>query len=329
MRGPKRPAFTLVEVLVVIAIIAILVGLLLPAVQKVRDAAARAQCENNLRQLVLGSQNYESAYRRLESGINTQIDPYYGQYYVNFFGAPPDPNQSYSWNEAIMPFIEQDSIYKQLILNQVNQYGIYTDSQYYNCNGPLSVGATVAKVLICPADVLPSPAQTQYVSDSGTIYYFGMTSYLGNAGLVSMYWTNATLDGIFYINSRIRYADISDGSSNTIMFGERYHYDPTFDILAGTPLNTYGGWAWANIYAMEDHCGSAQAPINYTIPVGTTSDPTYYYQNTRLGAFGSGHTGGANFALCDGSVRFLPTNTPQLQLQYACTRAGEEVVQFP
>jgi prepilin-type N-terminal cleavage/methylation domain-containing protein/prepilin-type processing-associated H-X9-DG protein len=330
IRGPRRPAFTLVELLVVIAIIAILIGLLLPAVQKVRDAAARTQCENNLKQLALGSHNYESTYHRLECGINTQIDPFYGQFYVNFFGPPPDLNQSYSWLEAIMPFIEQDNIFKQLIFNQQNQFGIYTDSQYSNCVGPNSPGAQIVKVFLCPSDVVPSPAVTQYVGDTGTVYYLALSSYQGNAGTVSMYWTNATLDGVLYINSRVRFGDISDGTSNTILFGERYHYDPTFDFLAGQSLQTYGGWAWANIYAMEDHCASSQAPINYTIPVGTTSDPTFYYQNTRLGAFGSGHTGGANFALCDGSVRFLPTNTPQqTTLQYLCTRAGEEVVQVP
>jgi len=327
--SPQRLAFTLIELLVVIAIIGILIGLLLPAVQKVRDSAARAQCANNLKQLALGSHHYHDVYHHLEPGINTQIDPYYGSFLVSYFGPAPTPNQSYCWNEAIMPYIEEQDIFNPLILNQVNQFGIYTDSQYYNCNGPTSLGAQVVPVFVCPSDALPAPAVTTYTGDGGTVYYFGMSSYLGNAGSVSMYWPNASLDGIFYINSWIKISAIVDGTSDTIMFGERYHNDPTFDYLAGTSLQTYGGWAWANVYSMEDHTGSAQATINYMIPVGTTSDPTYYYQNTRLAAFGSNHTAGANFAMCDGSVRFLMTTTPQQVLQSLCTRAGNEVVTVP
>jgi prepilin-type N-terminal cleavage/methylation domain-containing protein/prepilin-type processing-associated H-X9-DG protein len=327
-RRPPRPAFTLIELLVVIAIIGVLIGLCLPAVQQVRESAARTQCANNLKQLALGSHNYEGVYGRLECGINTQIDPYYGQYYINFFGPAPDLNQSYSWNEAIMPFIEQNDLFNQLILNQVNQYGIYTDSQYYNCNGPTSPGATVVKTFICPDDPLPNQVTT-YTGDNGTVYYLALSSYLGNAGTVSMYWTNASLDGVLYINSKVRFADITDGTSTTILFGERYHLDPTFDFLAGQSLQTYGGWAWANIYAMEDHCGASQAPINYLIPPGTTQDPNYYYQNTRLAAFGSGHPNGANFAFCDGSVQFLTNSLPQLTLQYLCTRAAGDLAEIP
>jgi len=326
--SPHRQAFTLIELLVVIAIIGILISLLLPAVQKVRDAASRTQCANNLKQLALGSHNYHDVYHHLEPGINTQIDPYYGSYFVSYFGPPPTPNQSYCWNEAIMPYIEQVDIFNPLILNQVNQYGIYTDSQYYNCVGSTSLGASVVQVFLCPSDALPNTVTT-YTGDNGTVYYLAMSSYLGNAGTVSMYWTNASLDGVLYINSRVRFAAIVDGTSETILFGERYHLDPTFDFLAGTSLSTYGGWAWANIYAMEDHCGSSQAPINYTIPPAITADPYYYYQNTRLGAFGSGHAAGVNFAFCDGSVRFLTSGTPQQVLQYLCTRAGNEVVEVP
>jgi prepilin-type N-terminal cleavage/methylation domain-containing protein/prepilin-type processing-associated H-X9-DG protein len=328
-QSPKQSAFTLIELLVVIAIIAVLIGLLLPAVQKVRDASARTQCQNNLKQLALATHNYAEIYSYIEPGINTQIDPYYGQYYVNFFGPPLTPNQSYSWKEAVLPFIEQDNLFQQLIFNQTNFYGIYTDSQYSNCLGPNTPGAQVIKTFLCPVDLLPNPPVTTYNDGYGNIYTLGLSSYIGNAGSVSMYWTNATLDGVFYINSHLHLLDISDGTSNTLMIGERFHYDPIFDFLAGISIQTYGGWAWANIYAMEDQCGSAQAPINYMIPNGVTSDPTYYYQNTRLGAFGSGHTGGANFALCDGSVRFISTTTTQQVLLYLATRAGGEYVEVP
>jgi prepilin-type processing-associated H-X9-DG protein len=156
-----------------------------------------------------------------------------------------------------------------------------------------------------------------------------MTSYCGNAGTVSVYWPNASQDGLFFINSNIRITDITDGTSNTFMFGERNHRDPNFDALTGNSLKTYGGWAWANVYSMEDHTLSSQAPINYLIPNGITQDPTYYYQNTRLGAFGSNHTSGANFAFADGSVHFLPDSTSILLLQQLSTIAGGEVVTLP
>jgi prepilin-type N-terminal cleavage/methylation domain-containing protein len=324
----QRQAFTLIELLVVMAIIAILIGLLLPAVQKVRAAAARIKCANNLKQLALAAMNYESDRQRLPSGINLQIDPYYGAQGAKF-GPPPEFGYSFSWEEALFPYIEQDNLFKQLVLNQQNQYGIYADSQYYNCIGPGSPGAKAVKTLQCPADPVPNNGVTTYTGDNGTVYYFGITSYCGNAGSVSVYWPNATQDGIFYINSDVRLSDVTDGLSNTILFGERYHFDPIFDLISGNSLTTYGGWAWANVYSMEDHTLSAQAPINYMVPAGVTSDPTYFYQNTRLGAFGSGHTNGANFGLGDGSVHFLNSSTPQLVLQQLCTRAGGEPVTLP
>jgi prepilin-type N-terminal cleavage/methylation domain-containing protein/prepilin-type processing-associated H-X9-DG protein len=325
----RHRGFTLIELLVVIAIIAVLVGLLLPAVQKVREAANRMSCTNNLRQLGLAALNFESANRRFPSAVNLQIDPYYGNDMVAKFGPPPDPTQSFSLPEALMPYMEQDNIKNSLVLNQLNQYGIMADSQYLNCIGASSPGAAVIKILICPSDQLPSPAVTIYTGDNGTQYYFGMSSYDANAGSRGVYWKYATLDGMFWLNSKVRIADCTDGMSNTIFFGERYHFDPIFDQLqtasGGSLINTYGGWAWANPYAMEDHTLSAYSPINYLIPAGTTT-LTYDLQDARLNAFGSGHTGGANFAFGDGSVHFLSNATTQQVLQALCTRAGGEVI---
>jgi prepilin-type N-terminal cleavage/methylation domain-containing protein/prepilin-type processing-associated H-X9-DG protein len=324
-----RQAFTLIELLVVIAIISVLIGLLVPAVQKVRAAALNTQCTNNLRQIALAAHNYHNSYRRFPCGVNLQIDPFYGRSLVQKFGPPLDPSGSYSWEEALFPYLEQDPLFKKLVLNQLNQYGILADSQYVNCVGPNGPGAQAVSVLVCPMDYLPAPAVTTYTADDGTTYYFGMTSYGGNAGSVSVYWPYASKDGVFYLNSDVRIASITDGTSSTLLFGERYHRDPTFDRIVGTPLQTYGGWAWANVYSMEDHTQSAQAPINYVIPSSVTSDPTYYYQDTRLGAFGSGHTGGANFAFADASVHFLTNATPILVLHEFATRNGGETVSEP
>jgi prepilin-type N-terminal cleavage/methylation domain-containing protein/prepilin-type processing-associated H-X9-DG protein len=325
----KRKAFTLIELLVVIAIIAILVGLLLPAVQKVREAANRMSCQNNLKQIALGAMNFEGSFKRFPSAVNLQIDPYYGANMVSKFGPAPDPTGNYSLWEALMPFIEQDNLQKNLIFNQLNQYGIMADSQYVNCVGPNSYGAQTIKILVCPTDQLPSPAQTTYTGDNGTVYYFGISSYGGNAGSRGVYWQYATLDGMFWLNSKVRIADVVDGTSNTLFFGERYHYDVNWDTAqsqnGGSLINTYGGWAWANPYAMEDHTESAYSPINYMIPAGTTQI-TYDLSDARLNAWGSGHPGGANFALVDGSVRFISATVTQKIWHALATRNGGEVV---
>ncbi len=157
----KRRGFTLIELLVVIAIIAILIGLLLPAVQKVRSAAARIQCGNNLKQISLASFNYESANQAFPPGIDVQL---FGSA-VAQFPPPPVPGQSFGLFEALLPYIEQDNIQTQLVLNRKNHFGEYADSQYFNCVGSNSIGAQIIKILTCPADSgLPSPPVTTYTT---------------------------------------------------------------------------------------------------------------------------------------------------------------------
>jgi prepilin-type processing-associated H-X9-DG protein len=230
--------------------------------------------------------------------------------------------------EALLPYIEQDNIQAQLILNKLNHFGEYADSQYFNCIGPNSVGAQIIKILTCPADSgLPGPPISTYTTH-GVTYYFGMTSYGGCAGTISTYWQDETKDGIFYINSKTRIGDITDGTSNTLFFGERYHLDPIFDLIY-QPLGEFGGWAWANANSTEDYLLSTRVPINYKVPQGTTSNPGFFYSDRRLCAFGSGHTAGANFAYADGSVHFLSDGISLAVLQALGTRAGGEAVALP
>jgi prepilin-type processing-associated H-X9-DG protein len=163
---------------------------------------------------------------------------------------------------------------------------------------------------------------------------FGWTSYLGNAGIVAFQTEQQTRDGIFYMNSKVGVADITDGTSNTLLFGERSHLDVNLRNvynmgLVGCDMETWGGWGAASgtDWDPADTEGGTTAPINWLYP-----DPATYVAadyNKRVSCFGSLHAGGANFCFADGSVHFLSDFTDLLTLQKLSTRAGGEVVELP
>jgi prepilin-type N-terminal cleavage/methylation domain-containing protein/prepilin-type processing-associated H-X9-DG protein len=280
----NRLGFTLIELLVVIAIIAILIGLLVPAVQKVREAAARTQCANNLKQIGLALHNFHDSRGHFPSGILVPIGFGSGEVFpTSCPRCPPPPIQGKwgSWLTWIQPYVEQDNLYNQLNLNW-REYGY--------CQGPNSPGATVIKTYICPSDYVPM----QTIVYNGT-YYFGVNSYFGNAGTKAWPVSAASLNGVLYYNSSVRITDISDGTTNTLLAGERYSRDPG---APDTQLADWRGWAWTNYNSGGDHLGDTSWPINSTVmQIGSV--------DARKCNFGSGHTNGANFVLCDGSVRFL------------------------
>jgi prepilin-type N-terminal cleavage/methylation domain-containing protein/prepilin-type processing-associated H-X9-DG protein len=277
-----RKGFTLIELLVVIAIIAILIALLVPAVQKVREAAARMQCQNNLKQIGLALHNYHDGYRRFPAGISAALGADSGAIEPSSCPRcqePPIQGIWGSWLTMILPYMEQSNLYKQLDL---------TGREYGYCQGPDSPGATVVAGYICPADWVPR--QTIQYGD----YYFGVNSYFANAGTSAWPVSSASLNGVMYYNSSVRIDHISDGTSNTLLAGERYSLDPG---LTDADLADVRGWAWTNSNSGEDHLGDTSHPIN--------SQAAVIGKNARKNNFGSGHQGGANFVMCDGSVRFF------------------------
>jgi prepilin-type processing-associated H-X9-DG protein len=240
----------LIELLVVIAIIAILIGLLVPAVQKVRAAAARTQCQNNLKQIGLGMHMYQDSYKKLPTGWVTST--------------AVQPNPGWSWSVLILPFVEQAPLY-----NSINP-DVRTPGAAPAANAVLQ---TSLPIFLCPSD------NTQPLNPN-----------LGNYGMAN-YVVNREVTGPNAANlpAPMTVQGIRDGSSNTILVGER-------DIM--TNIGAIWGVRGSTTAAFEGRPGAGISP--QPAP-GTTWNTG---NNQRL-AFSSQHTGGANFLFADGSVHFL------------------------
>ena len=327
-RGPRK-GFTLIELLVVIAIIAILIALLVPAVQKVRAAAARTQCLNNLKQIGIALHSYHDAYKAFPVG---QFN---------------DDNRNWGWGTAILPFLDQGPIHDALSNDTVNFMmfppgggpnvwngvsGYNADSN--NTGGTVNLTAgggaagTVLRVYQCPAN------GWQAQTTSG----FGKTNYLGNMGSDTSggnwaSWSNpngGTMNGVLLQANNntyswaVKVAQITDGSSNTVAVGEVTHNSSGSGLYGANATNTFPIWAGGN----PNNQGQGRQHNYFRL-----MDPAYPL-NLRTTAnadrcFGSDHEGGSHFLFCDGTVRFVSSTIDAVTYTALGTRAGDDAVTLP
>ncbi|MBI2807567.1 MAG: DUF1559 domain-containing protein [Planctomycetes bacterium] len=295
-----RRAFTLIELLVVIAIIAILIGLLVPAVQKVREAAARTQCQNNLKQLILACHNYESAKR----------------------GFPPiylSGNQP-GWVTAVLPYIEQG--------NLANLWPSGLDPNGTNWQSPAltPVVSTLINVQICPSS--PEGGKVHGPAD-GFAFTAATADYAAAASFNSTLYAQLYPPGIpdtsapMQVGTIGKIAGITDGTSNTIMLvemsGRPYWYLPSKQRSTSTANNPrtygFGFWAHNNAHNISTFLADGSG-------VGTACAINC---SNQFGVY-SFHSGGANVAFADGTVRLLSESVTPGILAALITRAGGEIV---
>jgi prepilin-type N-terminal cleavage/methylation domain-containing protein/prepilin-type processing-associated H-X9-DG protein len=299
----RRSAFTLIELLVVIAVIAILIGLLVPAVQKVREAADRTQCQNNLKQLGLALHNYHDTYKRLPPGGDAR---------------------GFSAQALLLPYLEQGNLYKTINFNvsPTNAANSFPMAQ-------------VVLVFVCPSD-------PQAALPSG----MGGNNYVWNYGSDILFFSSDTRGVFMFGGTKVRLQGITDGTSNTAAFCERRKGDfnngvitPETDLMfaPGAPATADDAVALCNSF------DATNPKYQWRSDYGAYWIQAYHwtlYQhvnlpNTRGCAFppanctmsaNSGHTGGVNLVLCDGSVRFVTDGVSLSTWRALGTRNGAEVL---
>jgi prepilin-type N-terminal cleavage/methylation domain-containing protein/prepilin-type processing-associated H-X9-DG protein len=295
-RAPSnRAGFTLIELLVVIAIIAVLIALLLPAVQAAREAARRAQCLNNVMQLGIALQSYESSHELLPPGVVNTTGPILDQ----------PKGYHYGWLVQILPFFEQKNVYNHLNF----KIGIYETENF-------TTRTTVIRSFICPSDSSANPGA------SGV----AMTNYVGSHNDVEAP-ISATNNGVLFLNSAVRFEDITDGSSQTIFVGEKLNNAPDEGWASGTRASLRNSGSGVNQTATaplpgpgsgDDDDGDSQVA---GARAASATDTLSY-----VGGYSARHPGGANFAFGDGSVRFIKNSINRRIFRLLANRADGEII---
>ncbi len=301
----SRPGFTLIELLVVIAIIAILVALLLPAVQQVREAARKSQCQDHLHNLVIAMHSYEGSYKVLPPGTL-----YHGtshpQYNLPFTGNGP----AWGWPLHLLPFVEAKSLYDSFDTN-VSPFAVTVlDSASVRTN----VGdvlnqvpsALMPEIFNCPSVPRVGPANQykDYGINGGT-----------QACCPERSFTGAATDGIAFRSSAVRFADIADGTSNTVFLGEQSHnvmQSTAVNSQANTPTNPFV----LVIHTSDGYFGGATVPNQVVNCSGSIACSGRWSRGP--------HPGGIQVSMGDGKVIFVSENIDALVWRNSLSRAGRE-----
>ncbi len=344
----SRRGFTLIELLVVIAIIAILIGLLLPAVQKVRDAAARMQCQNNLHQIGLACHNYHDVYKVLPPGK--------GHSYPGEIGYA-----RWGFLAMLLPYVEQGNLYKSIDFTHApSTPGMGGAAPFMPAYSNVNLVACETRVplYLCPADPNGS-----FGSSGGGIPWPGGNSYVGNQGSNAMCDASEQLpsaidpleptNGIFYYLSAVRLTDITDGTSNTAMVSEKLRgngtpnpngHPPTdmwripnttttdstyaacqsVNPQTATPLTSFQGNSWV----MGEMCCSTYNHVSgpNTLTCAGIGFPGGMENMAMDVPPSSAHAGGVNILMCDGDVHFVTAAVSLPTWRAVGSRNGNEVL---
>lgn len=288
-----RKGFTLIELLVVIAVIGILVALLLPAVQQAREAARRASCKNNLKQLGLALHNYHDTHRTFPPG------------YLYRPGSSGENVRGFGWGAMVLPFIEQSNLFNQFNWNV---------PIFDPVNEPIRMRHLA--VFLCPSDPVSAD---QFVEMGATPERYAMGCYVASFGPPDLDDTQEKRDGMFSRNSRTRISDVTDGTSNTLTAGERVNGPFRRAGSHGVHVTYETTWSgavreWTD--PTDDH-GHMVLFQTGNVPNAPTSDDR---------DVSAPHVGVAQFLLGDGSVRPIGESVNFAVYQALSTRAGGEVI---